>query len=71
MAKKQTKTIYSFQEKGYYNPEDKTIIGEKDGEVTDILELFSKMGGKEGALLTFALKKEDGFEDLEFDEPTE
>jgi phosphotransferase system HPr-like phosphotransfer protein len=64
MAKKFTKTIKGFNEKGLYNSETQTIIGTKDGEETNILDILALIA-KDGQEISIAIKQEDTFEDIE------
>lgn len=64
MAKKFTKTIKGFNEKGFYNPETQTIVGSKDGEETNLLEILELIA-KDGQEISIAIKQEDTIEDIE------
>lgn len=64
MAKKFTKTIKGFTEKGFYNPETRKITGSKDGEETDILEVLALLS-KDGQEISISAKQEDTIEDIE------
>lgn len=64
MGKKFTKTIKGFNEKGLYNPETHTIIGTKDGEETNILDVLALIG-KDGQEISISVKQEDTLDDIE------
>jgi len=64
MAKKFTKTIKGFTEKGFYNPETQVITGSKDGDETDILEVLAVLA-KDGQEISIAIKQEDNIDDIE------
>jgi hypothetical protein len=64
MAKKTTKTIRKFSEKGFYNPNTHIITGSKEGEETNVLDILAKLssGGQE---ISIDVKQEDGIDDIE------
>jgi phosphotransferase system HPr-like phosphotransfer protein len=64
MGKRFTKTIKGFNEKGLYNPETHKILGTKDGEETDILEILELIS-KDGQEISISIKQEDTIEDIE------
>ncbi|MCP1159428.1 hypothetical protein [Bacillus infantis] len=64
MAKKFTKTIKGFNEKGLYNPDTYVITGSKDGEETNILEVLALLS-KDGQEISIQAKQEDTIEDIE------
>ncbi len=64
LAKKFTKNIKGFNEKGLYNPETHVIVGTKDGEETNILDILALLS-KDGEEISVALKVEDSTEDIE------
>lgn len=63
MAKYQTKTIKSFTEKGFYNPEDGNIIGSKDGEVTNVVDVLNQIS--QGEEISIVIKVEDAVDSIE------
>jgi phosphotransferase system HPr-like phosphotransfer protein len=64
MAKKFTKTIKGFTEKGFYNPETQTITSSKDGEETNILHILNLLS-RDGQEISISAKQEDTIEDIE------
>lgn len=63
MAKKFTKNIKGFTEKGFYNPETHVITGSKDADENNLLEIL-EMIAKDGQEISISIKQEDTVEDI-------
>lgn len=64
MAKKFTKNIKGFTEKGLYNPDTYIITGTKDGDENNILDILNLLS-KDGNEISITIKQEDSIEDIE------